>query len=221
MKRLQNGDAGFTLIELLITVSIIVLLAGLLVPALNSARATARAAQCASNMRQLGVAVTLYSTEREGLFPRSQHSAFSHGEYAWPRTLAPLLGVVETQWTNLLRGIYHCPDDARPQTVSYGVNVYFELGPEDDYTGKPATWRYRSDVPLPARTILFAENRSSADHIMPNYWAGLSDVGDVAHDRHRGSAHYLFVDGHVDRHKLVEIYNPANEVDQWHPLRAK
>lgn len=216
-----RARSAFTLIELLVTISILALLVALLVPALNAARETARGAQCASNMRQLGVAVTLYAAEHEGLFPRSQHSAFANGEYTWPRTFAPLLGETELRWTNLFRTVYHCPSDSRPQGLSYGVNVYFELGPEDDYEGKPMTWRRRSDVPLPSRTILFAENRSATDHIMPNYWAGLSDVADVAHDRHRGSAHYVFVDGHMERHALKEIYDPANGVDQWHPLHAR
>lgn len=212
---------GFTLIELLVSMSIIALLAALLLPVLGSAQEAARASQCASNMRQLGVAITMHCSERDGGFPRSQHSAFAHRENTWPRALAPLLGATDAQWTNLLRGVYHCPSDHRGHVLSYGVNVYFELGPEDDYDGKPMTWRTRSDVALPSQTILFAENNSLTDHIMPNYWAGLSDVSDVAHDRHRGSAHYVYVDGHVERQPLREIYDPANGVDQWHPLRAK
>lgn len=221
LKKNCASASGFTLLELLVVCTVIGLLVGLLLPAIISARDAARVSQCAGHMRQLGMAVALYSGERDGIFPRSQHSAFANGELVWSRAVARYLGEDETRWTNLLRGVYHCPSDSRARMLSYGVNVYFELGPDDDYEGKPSTWRYRSEVPHPARTILFAENNSLADHIMPNFWAGLSDVADVAYARHRGSANYVFVDGHVERRKLQELYDPARSVDLWHPLRAR
>ena len=105
--------------------------------------------------------------------------------------------------------------------MSFGQNVYFELGAEDDYEGNPTTWRRRRDVPKPAGTVLYAENNSAADHIMPNFWGAASEAVDVASARHRGKANYVFVDGHVALHAFDSIYEPKRGIDQWHPLRAR
>ena len=59
--------AGFTLIELLIVVSIILLLAALLLPSLKSARESGKRAVCASNERQLGMAMYMYSDDFNGV----------------------------------------------------------------------------------------------------------------------------------------------------------
>ena len=67
--RARRRRAGFTLLELLVTVSIIAILAGLLLPALASARAKARAIQCVHNLRQLSTACLLYASDAEDAFP--------------------------------------------------------------------------------------------------------------------------------------------------------
>ena len=63
MMRTRNNPKGFTLIELLVVVAIIALLISILLPSLRLARENARLVVCASNLRQVGVAFTIYETD--------------------------------------------------------------------------------------------------------------------------------------------------------------
>ena len=60
---------GFSLIELLIVIAIIALLIGLTLPVLKGARAAARQTGCLSDMRQMGVALTLYVNDHRDSLP--------------------------------------------------------------------------------------------------------------------------------------------------------
>ena len=222
MKRRIFSNGAFTLIELLVVIAIIAVLAALLLPALSRASDRARSIQCLNQMKQITLAALLYAGDNDNLFPRSQHSAFANGQLPWERAITPGLGATVTTWTNLLNGLYHCPADQQRGRLSYGINYYFELGLQDDYPGKPQTWRKVFLVVRPARTIFFTEVLTDADHVMPALsWATVADAeNDVAWQRHEQKSNYAFVDGHGELLSLICTYNPP-QLDLWDPSMAR
>jgi len=217
---------AFTLIELLVVIAIIAILAALLLPALARAKDSARSIQCLNHMRQISLATRLYAEENDDLFPRSQHSAFANRQLAWERALAPYLGgdSGSTAWTNLLQTIYHCANDKKPAHLSYGLNYYFEVGEEDDYPGKPKTWRKLSQIPKPSSTVMYTEIDVAvmADHVMPGLcWMTMADAeAEVASQRHKHKSNYAFVDGHTAPLKVSATFDPDKQIDLWNPSLA-
>ena len=101
----ESQRSAFTLIELLVTISIIGVLVTMLVPAVNVARESSRKAKCQSNLRQLGLGLSMYANNNKG--------KFCSGAFDWKRDGA----VTEVGWVaDLVRSGTHagkllCPSN--------------------------------------------------------------------------------------------------------------
>lgn len=225
MSTIKRSQSGFTLIELLVVLLITGLLAGLLLPGIVKAGAKAKQVQCINQLRQIGLATTMYADDNAGMIPRSTHSATAYGQLPWAYALAPYitgsaLAPGDIQWPNLFNGLYRCPvDRRRNNNWSYGKNVYPELSAAE--TGGP-TWPTLNSIPNPTGTVLFAEKLggSMADHFMAHFWPDGGEP-EVDRSRHGPTSNYCFCDGHIANQKFELTYDAGHGINRWNPDTAR
>lgn len=88
-RRKQSGhEKAFTLIELLVVIAIIAILAAMLLPALASAKERAKRAQCASNLKQIGVGCTMYSTDYNDFYAPAAFNSGWNASNPWQLSAA-------------------------------------------------------------------------------------------------------------------------------------
>ncbi len=100
----RGRGAGFTLIEVLVVIGIVGLLAALLLPALQSARESARRSGCTSNLRQIGMTYAMYTADNRDQYPYSGRD--------WPQMgFVDLLKLLDPYISTNARSFYVCPAD--------------------------------------------------------------------------------------------------------------
>ena len=174
---------GFTLVELLVVIMIIGLLVGMLLPAVQGVREAARRANCANNLRQLGIAVFNFESST-GEFPTNQigpglqnaaANGYESGYYSW---LVPILPHVEQ--TNVFDAIQHKSNNGdqdgfmissdHPNAIAANTKIDMFLCPSDFPThqnaiamgtSNPASDNYTGNSGWPSFATGFGGERGS------------------------------------------------------------
>ena len=207
-----DSQGAFTLVELLVVIAIIAVLTAWAVPAVGGALESSQRSKCAYNMKSIGAGIHLYAAEHNGKLPSIN---CLDPDSTWIEQLQPHLGTNYTM-------VRVCPADPRAaqklrtkHATSYLLNERVEADSFVDENGElvpgEAVFDRHVRIANPSRAIIaFLGNTNKTatgtDHIhsgLMRSWNGLrreiwpDAFGGGLPDGTRGSANYLFADGHV------------------------
>jgi prepilin-type N-terminal cleavage/methylation domain-containing protein/prepilin-type processing-associated H-X9-DG protein len=179
----STRQRAFTLIELLVVMVIIAVSPALLLPVLASARAKARASQCLSNLKQLGLAVQMYAQDWDGVTPPAYYAA-GPARFRWHQIIQPYAKNTE---------IYRCLEG--PNYVDPFTGLYMSYGMNSTNDGYACFWYGVSESRIedPAGTIYLADSADGAYYV---YWSDTAPHERRVAKRHHAGANLLFCDGH-------------------------
>ena len=206
----MTGRKGFTLIELLVVIAIIAILAAILFPVFARAREKARAAQCMSNLKQLGLAIEMYSSDYDDRYPWAVDPADQYLPQIWnaypawqaliptmPRVKDTLLPYTKN------REIWHCRSDSG-FTVLEGTGLALD-GEPTAYEAFGTSYMWRTEIVFEHLGPSFLAHPSKTNVLFDGYgsWHG-SGTGS------KGRWNILYGDGHV------KSANEAQLDDAWY-----
>jgi prepilin-type N-terminal cleavage/methylation domain-containing protein/prepilin-type processing-associated H-X9-DG protein len=215
---------GFTLIELLVVIAIIAILAALLFPVFSQARNASLKTTCASNLRQIGLAFSMYLGDYDGKFPCD--TADPYGPYLWMGRywrwpLQPYLALSQQKVpgdpltsTNGNPAILYCPADAQAlqswDGTSYGYSAAFYHTPQQIAAMTTADLYSPSSPPPIAQSteaVTYPSQKALGADWLSNHLAPASPSGWWSWT---GARNYLFVDGHVQFYQSGQINAAGN-----------
>ncbi len=204
-----TGHSFFTLIELLVVIAIIAILAAMLLPALSSARTSGRASNCRGNIRQLGLALTMYIADNHEFCVPAYINDYNH---TWCGVKSggkfePEGGLMDYMYENA--AVKECPEVSQTLDAGdtynkgnggYGYNVNY-LGNAYGNWSFPYRPANLSAVSDPGETAAFG------DSIYPQSKTSFTEMYSITspvnayspdvHFRHGRTASICWLDGHV------------------------